>query len=377
MKILHITNNYRNEIIKDNPIIRDIIYGVSEYKLKQEVIIPKKTIFGKKKVYVFNNTKVKEKIIPIWGLPYGFLIDLRLILSSKKVQKFVDSEFNIIHAHSYISDGYIGYKLSKKYNKPLILSITGTDVYEQLIFYPHLRVLAKRMYEHSLKVISRSYAVKKKFLDLINIKNDKKIKIIPNGIKEEIFLNSKYEKVQTQPFKLIFIGRLVKLKNLQRTILAIKALKNKGYNINFEIIGDGPLKEKLNLLIKNKKLENNIQLLGKIDNNQIYSLIKKNNALIMCSIKETFGMVYIEALSQYRPIIYSENRGVDGIFKRNVGIKCNPLSIKSIENAIEKMINNYDYYLKEVKEFNKEEFKNFTIENTIKKYYELYMEVKK
>lgn len=376
MKILHITNTYNNEIVRGNKIIKNIVCGLNElYNIRQEIIIPKKEIFLPKEIYVFEKNNLKEIVVPIWGLPYGLLIDLRLILSVEKIEKLIEKNFDIIHAHSFISDGYIGYKLSKKYNIPLVLSITGTDVYEQLVFYPHLRLLAKKMYEHSLGVIARSYAVKKRFIKLVRIKDDKKIKVIPNGIEEKKFLNSEINKVQSNPFKLIFVGQLIKLKNLERTIVAIKKLIDKGYDIKFEIVGDGRLKQKIESLIKKLKLENNIKLVGKIPHEDVYNRIKQNNALIMCSTKETFGMVYIESLSQYRPIIYSKNRGVDGIFQKNVGVGCNPLSIESIEKAIEEMINNYNYYFNEVVEFNKEEFKNFTIKNTVKKYYELYMEV--
>lgn len=54
----------------------------------------------------------------------------------------------------------------------------------------------------------------------------------------------------------------------------------------------------------------------------------------MPSIYETFGLVYLEALSQNLPIIYTKEQGVDGMFDDTIGIGVNPLSIEEIKKAI-------------------------------------------
>jgi L-malate glycosyltransferase len=52
--------------------------------------------------------------------------------------------------------------------------------------------------------------------------------------------------------------------------------------------------------------------------------------------------VYIEALSQGLPIIYSKGQGVDGYFSDGeVGYACNPDDLNSIVGCAEKIIKNY------------------------------------
>src|SRR5690606_10047125 len=63
----------------------------------------------------------------------------------------------------------------------------------------------------------------------------------------------------------------------------------------------------------------------------------------MPSYRETFGLVYIEALSQGLPIIYAVNESVDKMID-GVGESCDPFSITSIENAIQRILDNYDSY---------------------------------
>lgn len=57
----------------------------------------------------------------------------------------------------------------------------------------------------------------------------------------------------------------------------------------------------------------------------------------MPSIFETFGLVYLEALSQNLPVVYTKGQGIDGMFDNTVGIGVDPLSVEEIKNAI-KMI---------------------------------------
>ena len=53
--------------------------------------------------------------------------------------------------------------------------------------------------------------------------------------------------------------------------------------------------------------------------------------------------MYIEALSQGLPVIYTKGQGIDGFFEENtVGVSVNPLDVNSIVNKIEWLIENAD-----------------------------------
>ncbi|MDN6571163.1 MAG: glycosyltransferase, partial [Staphylococcus equorum] len=86
-------------------------------------------------------------------------------------------------------------------------------------------------------------------------------------------------------------------------------------------------------------------------------------------ITETFGLTYIEAMSQGLPIIYSKEQGIDGYFENGlVGYSVNPLNIEEIANCIIKVINNYDYFASNA--FNTSSF--FKWEDIIDKYVNTY-----
>ena len=72
-------------------------------------------------------------------------------------------------------------------------------------------------------------------------------------------------------------------------------------------------------------------------------MYRKSDIFIMPSYNETFGLVYLEAMSQGLPIIYTKREGIDGYFKEEtVGYSVNPKDINDIAGKIEMIIHNYN-----------------------------------
>ena len=70
--------------------------------------------------------------------------------------------------------------------------------------------------------------------------------------------------------------------------------------------------------------------------------LRENDIFVMPSFQETFGLVYIEALSQGLPIVYSKGQGVDGYFDEgSVGYHVNPKKPNEIAESIDKIVNDY------------------------------------
>ena len=70
-----------------------------------------------------------------------------------------------------------------------------------------------------------------------------------------------------------------------------------------------------------------------------------NNAIFaMPSIFETFGLVYIEALTQNLRLLYAKDRGIDGLFNYPVGEAVNPYSTSQIICALENLISRRGNY---------------------------------
>ena len=64
---------------------------------------------------------------------------------------------------------------------------------------------------------------------------------------------------------------------------------------------------------------------------------------LLPSLEETFGRVYVEAMTQGLPVIYTKNQGFDGNFEDGVvGYAIDSQNPQEIANRVIDIVNNYD-----------------------------------
>ncbi|UYP00919.1 glycosyltransferase [Oceanotoga sp. DSM 15011] len=133
-----------------------------------------------------------------------------------------------------------------------------------------------------------------------NYKNlNKKVEIINNGVNLEKFKYLKRKKGK----KICYIGYLHMRKNPMNLLEIMNKIKEEGYEI--EIAGeyqDKMLKEYMEYMIKEQRIEKNIKFKGWIKN--IDEFLKDKNYIISTSIHESFGYGIAEAMSRgIKPLI--------------------------------------------------------------------------
>lgn len=105
-------------------------------------------------------------------------------------------------------------------------------------------------------------------------------------------------------YTLIFAGRLLVNKHVDVLINTVALLKKSLPNIRCLIIGDGPEKNKLISLIREKKLEDTITLQNFVPKEEdLYALFKSSKILVLPSTREGFGLVVLEANACGIPVI--------------------------------------------------------------------------
>ncbi|WP_307345103.1 glycosyltransferase family 4 protein [Metabacillus malikii] len=249
---------------------------------------------------------------------------------------------DVLHAHSLFSDGGVAYYLKKKYNIPYVVAVRITDVDVFLKYFFHLRPFMKKILLNASKIIFLSPNIKKSIID--NLGNDAiknniigKSEIIPNAVDNFWLKNHYYKEDNLQPeLNLIQVGKLNKGKNPKTTILAVSELVNRGYDVKVDFVGEGQELNNLKKLVHELNLEDNVKFHGFIkDKSVLMNLYRKANFFILPSYFETFGISYIEAMSQGLPVIYSRNQGIDGYFEEGeVGVSINPSSQSEICDAV-------------------------------------------
>ena len=112
------------------------------------------------------------------------------------------------------------------------------------------------------------------------------------GIDPDFFINTNLERT----IDIIGVGSLIPLKQYAVFIDRIKHLKNDHPDIKTMIVGKGPEEKKLQLLIKENGLQNNIILTGELPHTDVLQLMQRSKILLHTSAYEGFGAVCIEAL---------------------------------------------------------------------------------
>ena len=120
------------------------------------------------------------------------------------------------------------------------------------------------------------------------------------------------------------------------------AFKNK--NAILRIGGDGSLRIKLQGMIKELGIENQIFLLGALSRERVSEEMKNCKCFVLASEHETFGVVYIEALACGKPVIGTYNGGADEIIKDYNGIIIEKRNVEKLRDALIKMKNEYKTY---------------------------------
>lgn len=109
--------------------------------------------------------------------------------------------------------------------------------------------------------------------------------------------------------KLLYVGRLLKLKRVDDVIKCCKMLKKENVAFEFNIVGDGPERGNLERLCKRYRLDN-IHFLGAKAPNEVAQIMAESNALFFSSDRhEGWGAVVNEAMSNACPVIESDACG--------------------------------------------------------------------
>ncbi len=326
MKILFVTDLYpltKGE--KNCPLtLHRFVANWIQFKHHVDVIRPnfllnsflRGKVFHKNGFYEYENVR-------IFNVNYfsPFLGDI-----TKKLPIEIDlKSYDIIVTH--MPSGIIwANKIAKEYNIPLVCAVHCSDI--EVLTNPVYKFYFKKKledaYKNSKKIACRSFVLQKKFCELYPDLADKTF-VAPSGINIS-FTYSPIHLFTYSPIKIITCANLIKRKNIDKLIKAVNDLED----FELTVIGEGPE------LIKLRKIASkNIKFVGKISNEEVLEQMKNSHIFVLPSVRETFGMVYLEAMASECITVCTKSDGIDGIIKDGEnGFLCEPTTQKIKETLI-------------------------------------------
>ena len=335
MKVLHLCPSFNNSIypiLCDGLIEKGVDCSVFSFSAK-----------GTEKS-VLDRDYVKK------AFPFNAFDRLFFFRKENKVHRslksfFDASSFDLLHAHTLFTAGYLAYRINRENGTPYIVAVRSSDVDFIFKYRFYLRGIAKRILSNAKYIVFISPSIRKRLYSLYLDESeaaaiDKKSSVLPNGI-NDFWMNNSFHGHKSPNHNFIYYGDINKNKNIVHSCQAIMKLRSRYPDVSFTIIGP-VLDQKVFKAIQRFDF---VKFYPKSPKEVIIHYLSNSSIFIMPSFSETFGLTYIEAMTQGVPIIYSKNQGPDGYFDSNpVGCSVNPSSPDDIAIKISFILDNYSFY---------------------------------
>jgi glycosyltransferase involved in cell wall biosynthesis len=309
----------------------------TQYKTNLKKIITRNTEFDKlNKKFEWNVDGLRVFILPFFSARrfrniQGLIPHTIYLLNRKKIEAVLSvAGPDVIHAQYIFPDGLLAYRLHKKYGIPYVIT-----THNELFYFRH--VVSRKFSMKILRSASAILPINFASYSFFKASGLSRATLLPLGFHRN-FLR-KQKEVSAGPVKIVTIAELIRLKNIDKVILAVAKLE-KTLPFTYTIIGRGPEKERLQALVADHKLQDFIQFIEHIPHNEIAEELYKYDIFIMPSYVETFGRVYFEAMAMGIPIICAKNSGIFGYFKEGEeGFSVDHRNIENISNILRTLIN--------------------------------------
>lgn len=269
---------------------------------------------------------------------------------SNSFKELVKENFDIIHIHSPFNIGKLGLKVAKELNIPCICTVHTRFDYEIKRFTKN-EYIVKLIMKGLMNVFNacdkcivvnefleeelHEFGYKKKSItiyngtDLVPIKDKEKAIAFVNKLHD-------FKKDETV---LLFVGRLIDIKNIFFIADVLKKLKEDNFKFKMVFVGTGPDENKLKNIISNYKLNDVVCFTGKVtDRNYLSALYLRSNLLLFPSLMDTSSLVRIEAAVNETPGLFITDSLVGKMIKDDYNGFNSKMDVNTYEKRIIEVI---------------------------------------
>jgi glycosyltransferase involved in cell wall biosynthesis len=278
------------------------------------------------KIFSFNRTKnifhystksnePHHTAIKYFGFPLGiFHICTLKYLYRRICDKIVD--LDLVHGHKVTFEGVLCFLSYEKNRIPYVLTLRGDTDFKIMFWLPLCRFIFKKVIESSEIIFCLNPWSAEKLKRLSWVK-PKKIVILPNICYVEKFMEIPFEEVEKidPNLSLVTTFHLDSYKR-KRFKMLLRLLRRLSIPFSLRVVGSGSTRSEYAIknMIQKFTLDEKVELVGFKSHEEIKRLYKECDLFILPSKRETFGMVFLEALACGLPVLQSEGVGLDGYF---------------------------------------------------------------
>jgi glycosyltransferase involved in cell wall biosynthesis len=154
-----------------------------------------------------------------------------------------------------------------------------------------------------------------------------KIHRVYNGMDLANFLDANPRSATQAPIEILSVGRLVAFKGFEYLIEACEQLRQRSIQFHCEIIGDGPLHEKLAQQIAELRLGDRVTLAGALPQDCVLEKLRGCDIFALASTtdeksaSDVFPTVILEAMASARPVVSTTLAGIpESVIDKETGL---------------------------------------------------------
>lgn len=246
---------------------------------------------------------------------------------------------DIIHAHKFSIEGLLGYGLARRLGRPLVCSVWGNTDGRLIRARPDLRSRWQEVADFAslvlpatpwaLETIGRSLRVDKAKTAMVPIVPTSEVELQPTGASTRLACVLRLDDHVNKG-----VGTLV---------AALAKLRGEFPDVVLDVIGSGNPRAAMNVqdVVERARMQGVVRLVGLVPNDRMAAELNSCAAMVLPSRRESYGLVYVEALLAGIPILFSRGRGIDGFLPADrIGYACNPDDVDDVAAGLRHIMTN-------------------------------------
>jgi teichuronic acid biosynthesis glycosyltransferase TuaC len=244
-------------------------------------------------------------------------------------------DFDILHAHTVLPDGFAAMLLNRTWHKPLVVTIHGYDAVQL-----GRGKLRRRHIVRAMQATDRILCVSSKLARqcLEHHPHPDKFHVLHDGFR----ITEPGPRPSPRPDGgplLLSVAHLVPLKGHRHVLQAVASLREEMPTLRYRIVGDGYLKQELEALARALGIADAVEFLGHLPHQNVMGHYAACDVFVLPSSPEGFGIVYLEAMAHGKPVIACQGEGIGDVIEHGkTGLLVPPRDSTAVAAAIRTLL---------------------------------------
>lgn len=240
---------------------------------------------------------------------------------------------DLIHAHSVSYGGILAHAISQKYGIPYVIT-EHSSMYARKLYRPHQWPPMRT----AVAAAAERFAVSRDFCALLEREYPgQNWRYLPNILGGNFARDFVFPEKNSTGFRFCSVSHLRRLKGHDILLPAFAQALQKHPDLHLTIGGGGAEAGRLKQQAAGLGLQGKVEFTGALQAGQVLDLMRQSDAFVLASRTETFGVVFIEALSQGLPVIATECGGPQSIVNESNGLLVPTENTAALADALVQM----------------------------------------